>query len=93
MKKIGTALTVIGATWAFLLVSTDDFYTMELHQYHPLDWKGFPIAGILMVAGLLLHWIGDNFYIEIRRKGRNEDMHKVRGQVHRRRSSGVARRS
>lgn len=92
MKKIGTVMTAAGMIYAFLLVSTDDFYTMELHQYHPLDWKGFLTAGILMAAGLLLHWIGKNFYIEIGRRDAHDRRRSDRRAHGNARTAGTAAR-
>ena len=70
MKRIGTALITMGIVAIFLLVSTDDYYTMELHQIHTLDWKGFLAAAAVMAAGALIWWIGEKFsiHIDIRRK-------------------------
>lgn len=70
MKKLGSILGCIGAVMLLSIVSTDDFYVMELHQYHTLDWKGLIAFSILIGAGLLLHWIGENFYFEVGRRHR-----------------------
>lgn len=63
----------IGGIMAFCLVSTDDYYVMELHQNHPMNWKGFIIAGIFIAAGWLIYWISSNYYIHI---GRKHESHK-----------------
>lgn len=76
MKKIGVIVSGIGVVMAFLLVSTDDYYTMELRVDHPMDVKGMLISAALMVAGLLICWIADNFYIEIGKKGHRYEHHR-----------------
>lgn len=68
MKRIGTALITTGIVAIFLLVSTDDYYTMELHQFHTIDWKGFLATAAVVAAGALLCWAGDHFTIQVRRK-------------------------
>lgn len=68
MKKIGIALMLIGEFLVYGLVGTDDFYTMELHTSHQMDWKGLIISMAILAAGTLLYWIGDNFNIRITRK-------------------------
>lgn len=72
MKKLGGIVAGIGMVMAILIVSTNDYYTMELRIDHPTDVKGIVISMILMGIGLLIWWISDNFYfdIDIRRKGR-----------------------
>lgn len=76
MKKIGMIVSGIGMVMAFLLVSTDDYYTMELRVDHSMDVKGMLISAALMVAGLLICWIADNFYIEIGKKGHRYEHHR-----------------
>ena len=49
-----------------MLVGTNDYYTMELHEDRPVDWKGFVVAIILLAAGCIVWWIDDNFYIDIK---------------------------
>lgn len=66
MKKIGIALMLIGEFLVYGLVGTDDFYTMELHTSHQMDWKGLIISMAILAAGTLLYWIGDNFNIDIK---------------------------
>ena len=68
MKSIGAGMIVAGVVLSFLLVSTDDYYTMELHQIHTLDWKGFLATAAVVAAGALLCWAGDHFTIQVRRK-------------------------
>ena len=69
MKKIGHMMMTAGFLAAFLLVSNDDFRTMELHQFHAIDWKGFLVAAAIVAAGSLIWWIGDSFSISVRRFG------------------------
>lgn len=66
MKIIGSLLIAAGAVRAFMLVGSDDYYTMVLHEYHPVDWKGFIITVAILAAGCIIWWIGDNFYIDIK---------------------------
>ena len=66
INLIGSLLVGGGALRAIMLVGKDDYYTMELHEYRPVDWKGFVVAIILPAAGCLVWWIGDNFYIDIK---------------------------
>lgn len=66
MKIIGSLLIAAGTVRAVLLVSMDDYYTMELHEYLPPDWKGFIVAVALCGAGCIVWWIDDNFYIDIK---------------------------
>ena len=66
MKIIGSLLIAVGMARAVTLVGKDDYYTMELHEYRPVDWKGFIVAIILLAAGCIILWIGDNFYIDIK---------------------------
>ena len=59
-KKISAAVTAAGLLTMFLIVSTDDFYTMELHQYHALDWKAFLFASVLTLVGAGLYLAMDS---------------------------------
>lgn len=83
MKKIGHMLMTARFLAAFLLISSDVFRAMELHQFHAIGWKGFLVAAAIVAAGSLICWIGDSFSISarrigntfsiiIRRKGENE---------------------
>lgn len=78
MKKLGEIMAGIGMVMAFLIVSTDDYYTMELRVNRPIDWKGLIVSMALAGLGLLIRWIADNFYIEIeiRKKGHRYEHHR-----------------
>ena len=65
MKRIGHALMTAGTTAAFLLISNDDYRTMELHQFHAIDWKGFLAAAAIVAAGALIWEIGNKFSIQV----------------------------
>lgn len=58
MQKIGIALTTIGWIAAFLIVSTDDFYTIELRQAHDMNWGAFFGAAALAILGVLIYMAG-----------------------------------
>lgn len=75
MKNLGGIITGIGMVMAFLIVSTDDYYTMELRVNRPIDWKGLIISMALMGIGLLIRWLANNFYIEVRKKGHRYEHH------------------
>lgn len=59
MQKIGIALTTIGWLAMFCLVSTDDFYVMELRQAHDMNWDAFFGAAALAILGVLIYMVGD----------------------------------
>lgn len=75
MKNLGGIIAGIGMVMAFLIVSTDDYYTMELRVNRPIDWKGLIISMALMGIGLLIRWLANNFYIEVRKKGHRYEHH------------------
>ena len=55
IKKISATVMAAGLVAMFLVLSTDDFYTMELHQYHAMDWKAFLLAAVLTMIGAAVY--------------------------------------
>lgn len=64
MQKIGVLLTTLGWLVMFLVVSTDDYHVMELHEAHVMDWRTFFIAFLVSLIGVFICRIwdgGDDF--------------------------------
>lgn len=59
MQKIGVTLTAIGWIVMLLVVSTDDYYVMELREAHTMDWRTFFIAFVVSLIGVLIYRIWD----------------------------------
>ena len=39
---------------AILAISTDDYYVMELHQYHAMNWRMILIAILIAMIGAMI---------------------------------------
>jgi hypothetical protein len=65
VKKIGHMMMTAGFLAAFLMISADDYHTMELRQLHTIDWKGFLAAAAIVAAGALIWEIGNKFSIQV----------------------------
>lgn len=59
MRQLGVAISTIGWMVMLLIVSTDDFYTIELKEYHAMNWKAFLIALAISIGGFVLYKIGE----------------------------------
>ena len=72
IQKIGVLITTIGWIAAFLIVSTDDFYTIELREYHVIDWKALFISLAVSVIGVVIYRAGE--LLEQSGGGRHDDL-------------------
>jgi hypothetical protein len=63
VEKIGLAVSLVGFNGMMLLVSTDDFYVMELRQPHEMNYLAFFLWIIVMAFGAWILRVG-----EIRRR-------------------------
>lgn len=59
MKRLGVLISAIGWIMMFGIVSTDDFYTIELREYHTVDWRVVLIAVVLAGIGVGVYVLGD----------------------------------
>ena len=76
MKKLGVLISVIGWIVIFLVVSTDDYYTMELRVYHDMNWAALLLALTAALLGIGLYRLGEYLeevdrYRDFTRKGGN----------------------
>ncbi len=72
IQKIGVLITTIGWVAAFLIVSTDDFYTIELRQAHDMNWKALFISLAVAVIGVVIYRAGE--LLERSGGGRHDDL-------------------
>jgi hypothetical protein len=54
MRKLGGLMIAGGYMAAILAISTDDYYVMELHQYHAMNWRMILIAILIAMIGAMI---------------------------------------
>jgi hypothetical protein len=54
MRKLGSLMSIGGYMAAILAISTDDYYVMELHQYHAIDWRMILIGILIAMIGAMI---------------------------------------
>lgn len=61
LKWITGMLAAAGALIDFFLISTDDFYTMELYQTHDFNYKLLIIGILMIIPFLIVSYINENY--------------------------------